>query len=310
MADQNLKSLAFFQDDLLENQWPVLSCSAAKELQVDSKIKTTDLQASGIVQALTFLGDGSNLTGVVKNLDLAVKKAGDTMTGALTIQNNLTVTGTISGNIDAENITSGTLSVDRIPNLVATRGENTFTGTQSIEGNLSVQGEIKWGNSRLQLDQGGSIELGGDPSTPGSGRPYIDFHFAGVAEDYNARIINDDNGRLSLIAKDVCVVGKFTNSSSKELKENIERLSIQEAVQTLAELNPVKFNYKTDSDQRQNIGFIAEDVPEFLATSDRKGVSVMDIVGVLTKVLQDQQITISVLTEKIKALEPPIQKSY
>jgi len=53
-----------------------------------------------------------------------------------------------------------------------------------------------------------------------------------------------------------------------------------------------------------------DDVPELLSTSDRKGVSVMDIVGVLTKVLQDQQITISVLTEKIKALEPPIQKSY
>jgi len=54
------------------------------------------LEVNGNIKATSFQGDGSNLTGVVKNLDLAVKKAGDTMTGALTIQNNLTVTGNVS----------------------------------------------------------------------------------------------------------------------------------------------------------------------------------------------------------------------
>jgi len=54
------------------------------------------LEVNGNIKATSFLGDGSNLTGVVKNLDLAVKKAGDIMTGALTIQNNLTVTGSVS----------------------------------------------------------------------------------------------------------------------------------------------------------------------------------------------------------------------
>ena len=317
------------------------------------------LEVNGNIKATSFLGDGSNLTGVVKNLDSVVKKAGDTMTGVLTIQNNLTVTGNISGNIDAVNITSGILSVDRIPSLVATRGENTFTGTQSINGDLSVQGEINWGNSsRLQADQGGSIELGGDTSTPGGGTPYIDFHFAGLTQDFNTRIINDANGRLSLVAQEIClssggggtpvgamsidvgtfgtmenavnsyffrvryigagpstpfyirgdgqVFGQFAQSSSKELKENIGLLCLQEAAQILAGLNPVKFNYKTDSDQHQNIGFIAEDVPELLATSDRKGVSIMDIVGVLTKVLQEQQKTILELAEKVKSLEAKI----
>jgi cytoskeletal protein CcmA (bactofilin family) len=317
------------------------------------------LEVNGNIKATSFLGDGSNLTGVVKNLDSVVKKAGDTMTGVLTIQNNLTVTGNISGNIDAVNITSGILSVDRIPSLVATRGENTFTGTQSINGDLSVQGEINWGNSsRLQADQGGSIELGGDTSTPGGGTPYIDFHFAGLTQDFNTRIINDANGRLSLVAQEIClssggggtpvgamsidvgtfgtmenavnsyffrvrdigagpstpfyvrgdgqVFGQFAQSSSKELKENIGLLCLQEAAQILAGLNPVKFNYKTDSDQHQNIGFIAEDVPELLATSDRKGVSIMDIVGVLTKVLQEQQKTILELAEKVKSLEEKI----
>ena len=37
------------------------------------------------------------------------------------------------------------------------------------------------------------------------------------------------------------------------------------------------------------MGFIAEDVPDLVATKDRKGLSPMDIVAVLTKVLQEQQ---------------------
>src|SRR6185295_9874696 len=66
---------------------------------------------------------------------------------------------------------------------------------------------LKWGNnSRLQTDQGGSIELGGDPNTPGT--PYIDFHFGPkAAEDFNVRLINDANGTLSIQGKVLQVTG-------------------------------------------------------------------------------------------------------
>lgn len=37
------------------------------------------------------------------------------------------------------------------------------------------------------------------------------------------------------------------------------------------------------------MGFIAEDVPELVATKDRKGMSPMDVVAVLTKVVKEQQ---------------------
>jgi hypothetical protein len=92
-------------------------------------------------------------------------------------------------------------------------------------------------------------------------------------------------------------------SSSRELKENIAELSGKEAVEALKNLNPVKFNFKTDSDKNLHIGFIAEDVPELVATSDRKTLSPMDIVAVLTQALKEQQNTISALAEKVKLLE-------
>jgi acetolactate synthase small subunit len=52
-----------------------------------------------------------------------------------------------------------------------------------------------------------------------------------------------------------------------------------------------------------SVGFIAEDVPDLVATTDRKGLSAMDIVAVLTKAVKEQQKTIEALTEKVKMLE-------
>ena len=106
----------------------------------------------------------------------------------------------------------------------------------------------------------------------------------------------------------------WNNASSREYKENIRELTTEEAMNTLAGLNPVKYNYKTDKDDK-HVGFIAEDVPDLVATKDRKGLSPMDIVAVLTKVVQEQQNTVSEqkktiaeLTEKLKGLEQQVNR--
>jgi len=106
-----------------------------------------------------------------------------------------------------------------------------------------------------------------------------------------------------------CNGGVWFDGSSRQYKKNIRDLSLEEARNALDELNPVKFNYKED-EQEENLGFIAEDVPELVASKDRKGMSPMDVVAVLTKVvqeqqksIQEQQKTISELKEKIIQLE-------
>jgi hypothetical protein len=82
--------------------------------------------------------------------------------------------------------------------------------------------------------------------------------------------------------------GVWTNASSREYKEDITALELKEALETLQGLEPVKYKYKGTEDER-HAGFIAEDVPELVATKDRKGLSSMDIVSILTKVVQNQQ---------------------
>ena len=92
--------------------------------------------------------------------------------------------------------------------------------------------------------------------------------------------------------------GVWTNSSSRARKENIHDLSADEAIATLGGLEPVHFNYRDDRDEHY-VGFIAEDVPELVATGDREGLSAMDIVAVLTKVVQEQQKQIEALEAKL-----------
>ena len=114
--------------------------------------------------------------------------------------------------------------------------------------------------TRMTIDYNGNVGFGGAPNYP--------LHMA--------------NGAY------VSAGGTWTDASSRDYKDDIAELGADAAVSTLAGLNPVTFKYKAGEDER-HVGFIAEDVPELVATKDRKGMSPMDVVAVLTKVVKEQQ---------------------
>ncbi len=64
-------------------------------------------------------------------------------------------------------------------------------------------------------------------------------------------------------------------------------------------LKPIKYNYKEDKEE-QYLGFIAEDVPELVAMNERNGLHTMDVVTILTKVVQNQQEEVKTLKEQQK----------
>lgn len=116
----------------------------------------------------------------------------------------------------------------------------------------------------------------------------------GIGLDNPTHLLHLDGGAY-------CDGGAWVNGSSRAYKENITDLTTEEALDTLADLQPTSFTYKTDSEETF-LGFIAEDVPDLVATNDRKGLVAMDIVAVLTKVVQTQQEQIKVLEESLEAL--------
>jgi hypothetical protein len=82
--------------------------------------------------------------------------------------------------------------------------------------------------------------------------------------------------------------GVWTNASSRALKQDIASLPLEQALAAVERLAPVTYAYKASPGER-HVGFIAEDVPDLLATNDRKGLAAMDVVAALTKVVQSQQ---------------------
>jgi len=174
--------------------------------------------------------------------------------------------------------------VQKSPDTLAVMAGSGPAGYRVITRSGCAVGTVCPPTTRLRIDYSGNVGLGIAPVHP--------LHLAGGAYSDGAYWID---------------------GSSREYKDNIRDLTTEEALSAFQGLNPVAFTYKTGGGE-QHIGFIAEDVPDLVATKDRKGLSAMDIVAVLTKVVQEQketaekqQAVINTLTEKLAQLEAKME---
>ena len=96
--------------------------------------------------------------------------------------------------------------------------------------------------------------------------------------------------------------GVWVDASSREVKQDIQQLDRDAAFDALQSLQPVTFAYRSNPADT-HVGFIAEDVQELVATPDRTGLAPMDVVAVLTKIVQEQQKTIADMRARLERLE-------
>lgn len=96
-----------------------------------------------------------------------------------------------------------------------------------------------------------------------------------------------------------------TNPSDRNLKENI--VPIGNSMDKVMALNPVTYTWKSNG--AKGIGFIAQEVeeviPELVNTNDdgTKGIYSLEMIPYLVKALQEQQILIEDLKNRIQHLE-------
>lgn len=123
--------------------------------------------------------------------------------------------------------------------------------------------------------------------------------------------ITHPNAKLQ-VESDIAIAGTITalniaTNSSQALKENVVDLSTQEVASLLSGLNPVKFSYKLDPSHRDHFGFIAESVPDIVASPDKTAIHSIEIIAVLTKVIKDQQNTITNLATVVNQHQQQIE---
>lgn len=94
--------------------------------------------------------------------------------------------------------------------------------------------------------------------------------------------------------------------SSRTQKQNIVALSSQAATDLLRSLNPVTFNYTTTKDTALHAGFIAEDSPTLVTSTDGQAIRILDVVAVLTRTVKDQREAIILLNRIVKQQQAAI----
>lgn len=202
-----------------------------------------------------------------------------------------------------QNTHSDTLSVDtaRAPGALAVTGDGRVgIGTMSPGAALTVtKASNGWDNGVRLLDQDGTNEWNLHSDTNGYfmiGRSGLDAFRIGSTGNIGISTTTptyrlDVNGTIRGYG--------ITDASSRQYKDHIRTLEADDALKALTALRPTRYHYKQDNTE-ERLGFIAEEVPELLSMKDRQGVSSMDVVAVLTKVVQVQQTQ---LEEQRKQLE-------
>ncbi|RPI70803.1 MAG: hypothetical protein EHM45_24375, partial [Desulfobacteraceae bacterium] len=235
-------------------------------------------------------------------------KAGYNETGSdkLYIANSATVTPLVYGDFTRKDlIVNGKLAVCTLPGVGALTVTNYWGNNLIKSGALYVPayknsdnpfaliaGTTKDGENQLWIGGGTSTCTNATRVTLSTAEKPTDIALARISITGNGYVGFSRPGpdyplHMASGAR-VTAGGVWVNASSREYKDRIQSLSAAEALAALNELNPVKYVYKADRSEK-HVGFIAEDVPELLATKDRKGLSALDIVAVLTKALQEQQ---------------------
>jgi hypothetical protein len=155
-------------------------------------------------------------------------------------------------------------------------------GSQYIVGFINDMAFYDGNSYALRL-----YETGG-PNSIVSRNNRVGIHTISPAEDFHV----EGNALIS---------GNLELGSSRNIKKDIAPLTSEAAMTAFSELEPVSFSY-LHSPEEMSLGFIAEDVPELVATNKRTSLSSMDMVALLTRVVQEQQTTIAHLSEKVERL--------
>ena len=251
------------------------------------------------------------------SLDIA--NDGDVGFGTSNPQTKVHVVGGDGSLRIADTDTSGTNKFGYIVGPHFTSSEPEMLGLEVSARELSHVVSLGGGNSAYNAATIVRFFTGENTSTPG-GTERMRLNASGQLAIARTNVVGsniiqvgDDttNGNGATLSN----AGVWTNASSRANKINVKELSEAAAVNAVMRMKPITYNGKQDSAETY-VGFIAEDVPELVATNQRKGIAAIEVSAVLTKVIKAHQRTIesqadqiSDLTARLAKLEEIIERS-
>lgn len=190
-------------------------------------------------------------------------------------------------------------------------GADKFTfnaaGDVHATGKLAVNGAVSFGGGDLTVERFIPGHSAGQISFPETRVTVLSAQITGF-NTVGVGINTATPAHTLDVNGDAHIAGTLTvqtlqQTSSRDLKRDIAGLSGETAAHVLKALRPVSFHFKDDTAQTLQFGFIAEDVPEEVASSNRRGINAMNVVAVLTQVLKDQHRALAGLAAELALLK-------
>ncbi|HEV3052548.1 MAG TPA: tail fiber domain-containing protein, partial [Longimicrobium sp.] len=185
-----------------------------------------------------------------------------------------------------------------------------YSNTAAPADGLIVQGKVGIGTANPQRPlhvQGEEIHSSGQKAGFSfSNRNTTEFAHTGNRgerwvwfSENNVACLWSGKNVLTVDADGNLKAGSWDTFSSREIKKDIVVLDERGAAEILNGLEPVRYRLIDDESGAEQLGFIAEEVPQAVAGRDRRTVGQARIVAVLTRVVKEQQRRLDELTERL-----------
>ena len=258
-------------------------------------VYATSSGGDGIVGISTFAGS--------QEVDVPGTSGGSGVTGENGKPYGFGVTGTavgqggvgVQGNAQGGSAVQGTATTGVGVGALSTSGTALYVSSQGLfdSPQVSIFQGTAGDFARIRLSVGGIPT--GQPWDIAAGGPEGVLNFYSIATQTNV-LSASSNGNVT-------ISGSLKQHSSRLLKEDIRDLSYADALNAFSSLAPVRYRLRSDGTHSEHLGFIAEDLPELVAASDRKTVCQMDIVAILTTVVHQLRADNLELRRRIEHLE-------
>ena len=133
----------------------------------------------------------------------------------------------------------------------------------------------------------------------------VDWIYKTISGSTTKVITPYDQTKTVMIPKDLLVLGSINNPSDIILKDNIEKINIDD----FNKLNPVSFTFKDDDKNKKHYGFIAQELeivyPELVTNTELgfKSVNYIEMIPILLSQMKNMQMEIDKLKEDIQTMK-------
>ena len=291
-------------------QTPTAADGSETKISAGTNISVT---GSGTTAAPYVVNTASASNGLTTTS--GVTKLGGALTAATTIAGGANKMSFTSSATDGFNVDGTTLSIDAVNHRVG-------IGTSTPDAKLSVNG-ILTASDRAYFNNGINVGSTGFPAVsittttaaingvPANTSGNIYYEAAGTENHVfggnvtpdadNTRSLGLSTARWSTVYSANGVV----QTSDGRLKTNIKPLNY--GLSTVMQMHPVTYNWKKEPNTNKMVGFIAQDmeqlVPEAVeapnATGEYYGMKYTELIPVLTKAIQEQQLQIEQLKKEL-----------